>query len=107
MYLGVVRTETRVAAGCRIRKGDPNLELFSDRVILGLKRRREMSAGENGSKLLLPPLSYSSEFLPLQPTHPFWKRKESLEKLFRHANVEGHHPFYPIFEDYSQLKILI
>ena len=106
MYLGVVRTETRVAAGCRIRKGDPNLELFSDRVILGLKRSREMSPGENGSKLLLPPPILMS-FFPHSQSHPFSKRKESLEKLFRHANVEGHHPFYPIFEDYSQLKILI
>ena len=106
MYLGVVRTETRVAAGCRIRKGDPNLELFSDRVILGLKRRREMSARENGSKPLLPPGILLS-FFPHSQSHPFSKRKESLEKLFRHANVEGHHPFYPIFEDYSQLKILI
>ena len=95
-----------MAAGCRIRKGDPNLELFSDRVILGLKRRREMSAGENGSKLLLPSVLLMS-FFPHRPSHPFSKRKESLEKLFRHANVEGHHPFYPIFEDYSQLKILI
>ena len=46
-------------------------------------------------------------FFPHSQSHPFSKRKESLEKLFRHANVEGHHPFYPIFEDYSQLKILI
>ena len=55
--------------------------------------------------------SYSCEsFFPQSRSHPFSKRKESLEKLFRHANVEGqhpNHPLYPIFEDYPQLKILI
>ena len=47
-----------------------------------------MSAGENGSKLLLPSVLLMS-FFPHRPSHPFSKRKESLEKLFRHANVEG------------------
>ena len=47
-----------------------------------------MSPGENGSKLLLPPASLMS-FFPHSQSHPFSKRKESLEKLFRHANVEG------------------
>ena len=65
-----------------------------------------MSPGENGSTLLLPSVILMG-FSPHSRSHPFSKRKESLEKLFRHANVEGHHPFYPIFEDYSQLKILI
>ena len=65
------------AAGCRIRKGDPNLELFSDRVILGLKRRREMSAGENGSKLLLPSVLLMS-FFPHRPAKPsiFQEKRE-------------------------------
>ena len=43
------------AAGCRIRKGDPNLELFSDRVILGLKKEEQLQEkmGHNCSLRLL------------------------------------------------------